>query len=246
MEKKKITKNFFDNYHAHLSNGSESIGFYNDDYFLKIIKEKYLKNGRKDVILRLDEIEHRDAVTPLFLLYDKNKLTGYGAKSYMSYDFLDSIVEDESLSFKQRKELMIKLASLFEFFKSKDFAFYDLHYKNILVKDGDIKLIDLDGGVFKGLDNDGTTYDWSFRYSNNKIALLTLSFLFGVEDYTLPNFFNGIYDLEDYIDSLPKELRDYFRNALLNSYNILFDVPEIIDSISEEYVEETKRKLLIK
>ena len=68
MEKKKITKNFFDNYHAHLSNGSESIGFYNDDYFLKIIKEKYLKNGRKDVILRLDEIEHRDAVTPLFLL----------------------------------------------------------------------------------------------------------------------------------------------------------------------------------
>ena len=62
----------------------------------------------------------------------------------------------------------------------------------------------------------------------------------------MPNFFNRIYDLEDYIDSLPKELRDYFRNALLNSYNILFDVPEIIDSISEEYVEETKRKLLIK
>lgn len=240
MKNVKLTNKFFNDYNAHLSNGNESIRFYNDDYFLKILHEQFLTEDRIKVISRLEELKHDNVVTPEFLLLDKKKIVGYGTKNYSDYDYLDSLLESD-IPFKQKKELMIKLSQIFEFFKEKKFAFYDIHGKNFLQKDGDIKVIDLDGGVFKGLNN-GITYDGAARFTNYKLSLLTLSFLYGVDEYALPNFFYDQIEMEEFIDKLPIHLREYYRNALLINYNFI-DFPEIINSIDEDFIEETKLQL---
>jgi len=246
MESKLVTKKYINSFKAHLSNRNESVRFYDNNYFLKIIKDHYLKDERIKTIERLEELEHPNAVTPEFLLHDRKRTIGYASINYSDYSYIDILLNDDSISFKERKELMVKLAEIIKFFESKKFAYYDIHSKNILYKNKDIKVIDLDGGVFTKC-NDNILYNGTLRYSNYKLALYAISFLYQMDDYDFYTYINSNPKIkENFMKSIPKELYNFFHLALSQTYEIIPNSIELIDSINEELVMESKQLLELK
>ena len=247
MESKKVTKKFLNNYVHHSSEGFESVRFFNDEFFLKIINQKILSNGRRDILPRLEELEHKNVVTPEFLLTDRTGLIGYGAKNYMDYSFIDSIFVDKSITLEDRKKLMIRLANIIEFLKSKDFAYYDIHSGNILYKDSDIKLLDIDGGVFKGYSNNGTSYDGAYRFSNWKLAIYTISFIYKMDFYDFYRLFlNEKVSYDSFIRTIPDELKKFYEHAIKKDFSILENIPELIDRIDQATFEESNEVLKLR
>ena len=248
MESKLVTKKYLNSFKPHLSEGSESVRFYNDDYFLKIINSKILKNGRRDVILKLEELKHNNTVTPEFLLHDRTGIIGYATQNYLDYDYIDILFNDESITLEDRKQLMIKLAQIIEYLKKKDFAYYDIHEGNILYKNGDIKLIDLDGGVFKDKQNCGITYEGACRKSNWKLALFTLSFLYKLEWDTFYNLLNinNKNSYNAFMKTIPTKLKPFYEYVINRDFSILDGIQDYIDSIDQTTFDNSNEVLQLK
>lgn len=249
MKSKFVSKKFLNNYTMQTSNGIESIRFYNDEYCLKFLKKDYLTNDRKEIIYKLCELNHENAVTPEFLLHDKTGLLGYAMINYRDYTFIGDEVENKLFkidleAFNKRKQLMIKLSKLFDYFNINDFAYYDIHDRNILYKDNDIKLIDLDGGIFKGYKNHELDFESAKRFSSQKLALYTLSFIYNVNQYNFSKYLGspiGFNNRQIMIDSLPKNLKEFFTYALSNKYNIFDNTTNCLEELDENiYLESIK------
>ena len=249
MESKFVSKRFLNDFKAHISNGTESIRFYNDEYFLKFIKKEYLNQDRIYTIERLDELKHDSLVTPEFLLYDRTGTLGYGMINYRDFSFIDTIIsgsifdKTDKESFERRKELMIKLSKAIDFINNNGFAYYDIYSKNILFNHNDLKLIDLDGGVFKGHKNQETDYDSAFYFSSHRIALFTLAYLYNVDYKKFQELFSkrkGFLEetKETLFDYLPYNLRDFFKYAISNTYSVFDETTKcLIDYDYQTYLD---------
>lgn len=222
--------------------GGESSCFYNDKEILKIIHSKLLKDDREKIIKNLYYFDNSDIVTPLFSLTEKNKFIGYGMEYLNGYiDFADYLDKDNT-SFEERKELMIRLSKIFDYFDKMKFAYYDLHAWNILYKDGDIKLIDLDAGVIKGYINDGLDYNTAIRISKKNLAKFTLHTINYVNEFV----FNSLRinkkkkNVINFMNSLPQDVRNLYEYALNNDFHCLSDITSSLENITKDMYEDTK------
>ena len=248
MENKFLTTKYLHDFKHHNALGEESQRFYNDELYLKIINKRFLTQGRKDTIFKLEELDHDNIVTPEFLLHDRKGTIGYAAKNYINYDYIDSLFNDESITLEDRKQLMIKLSQIIEYFKKKEYAYHDIHEGNILYRNGDIKLIDLDGGVFKDTPNCGVTYEGAYRKSNWKLALFTLSFLYKVEWDTFYNILNvnNKKSYNDFMKTIPANLKPFYEYVINRDFSILEGIPDYIDSIDQKTFDDSNEILQLK
>ena len=244
MEKKSITKRFMKDYKYHLGIGNESFRFYNDKYFLKFfLKNEVDINERRKTVELLEMINHPYAVTPKFLLFDKNKFTGYAMDSYIDYKTLD---KNNINSFNERKDILIELIRLINYFENNNFIYYDFHEKNILYKNNDIKLIDLDSGIFKEEINN-LNYESTFKYANNKLAFFSLSFIYNINSTVFSLILSSDYFIiNDLINKLPNNLKEFYEYTLSEKYIKYFDIEHYLDLIDENIYNDTKKIILKK
>lgn len=241
MEERNVTKKFFDNYRFDPSLGAESTRFYNDSEYIKIIHKNYLKDDREKIIKELYHFNHNDIVKPLFSLKEKGKFIGYGMQFLDKYKDLEYYL-DNITTFDDRKELMIRISKIFDYFEQNKFAYYDIHAGNIMYKDGDIKLIDLDGGVLYPYVNYSLDYNAALRVSKKNLARFALSTICDFSQYDLLDlkkvkkyvFYKSFYN------SLPRDLQELYEFAINNNYSVIPDITNRLNNITQTISEDTR------
>ena len=251
MENKLVTKKFISDYSPCLyGTGEESTMFHNEKYLLKFIKSEFLKDDREQIIKRLEELSHPNIVIPEFLLHDRKSFLGYGMIYYSDYTSLDKIVSDTIFSknkdypFEVRKKIVLKLYETLEFLKRQQFAFYDIHGGNFLIKDEDVKIVDLDSGVFKGTTNANVGYHPAYLHSSKQFALFALSFIYNTDWMKFKLGFEhpmscACQNKENLFRFLPDNLEEFYRYALGNDYYIYNDTEECLNDLDEPTYEES-------
>ena len=94
------------------------------------------------------------------LLYDED-LIGYSMKYYNGYKEIDK----KRISLELKKLYAHKLIEVYNELKKRGYIYYDFHGRNILVKDEDLVLIDIDGCI----ENEGANDILGVGYLNNFI-----------------------------------------------------------------------------
>ena len=241
MEERNITKNFFNNYRFDSSQGAESTRFYNDSEYIKIIHNEYLKDDREKIIKELYHIDHSDIVKPLFSINEKGKFIGYGMSFLDKYKELDYYLDDIT-TFNDIKELMIRLSKILDYFEQIKYAYHDIHAGNIMYKDGDIKLIDLDGGVLYPYVNYSLDYNAALRVSKKNLARFALSTICDFSQYNLINLkkVKNYMFYKSFYNSLPRDLKELYDYATNNDYCVFSDITSRLNNITQTISEDTK------
>ena len=237
MIKEYITKKSFNNLkHLKTSYHTESNLFTNEDKIYKFLKKEYL--NREQTINELFKLKHNNIVTPLTTLYDRNGFLGYTMVYYKDYEELDKLLK-QNINFIDRKNICILLCNIFKYMEDNNFAYQDIHEGNILYKDTDLKVIDIDSGIFKKPDN-LEKYDSYLRASNYFLSNLILHILYldSTNDLQRTLFKNKslIYK------TIPNNLI-YFYDFLINKDGTFIDSLEFLDKIDEKIIDDSKNIL---
>ena len=244
-----VNKKFFSNYKYDHIQSRESSRFYNDNDYLKIIYPRLLKDDREKIVRQLHYFNHPDVVIPKFILKDKTGFIGYGMDFLKDYKSLSFHLDVDNLSFDERKELMIRISKIFDYFDEKKFAYCDIHSDNILYKDGDIKLIDLDSGILKPYINGKVNYDLGIRIAKKSLVRYALSTMHDISSYELM-FLNKVKDrkyYQNFINSLPTNVRNLYEYSFSDIFYILYGITpaleEITQGMSDDINEIVEKKL---
>ena len=241
MEEINVNKIPFNKYIIDSSFGTESVRFINNDEILKIIKNKYLTKDRGQIIRLLSDFCYDGIVEPKYGITERKQIIGYSMNYLKGYIDLEKELLKQELSFEDRKELMIRLSKIFDYFDKMNFAYQDLHTNNIMYKDGDIKLVDLDGGVIKGYTN-GYDYNVTIRSSKKRLARFTLSTILGVNEIGLLSLKNHRNKkiFERMLQTFPYEIKNLFEYALNEDYHYYDkDITSTLEDISKDIYEDT-------
>lgn len=234
MKEVNVNRKFFDNYTFDYALSAESNRYYNDNEYLKVIHRRLLKDDRENIVRGLHYFNQDNIVTPNYLLKERNKFIGYAMNYLKGYKDLSIHLED-NITFEERKKLMLTLSKVFDYFDEMKFAYHDLHSNNIMYKDGDIKLIDLDGGVLYPYRNDGFDYLTAARIAKKTLARYTLATMFGMSMYDiikLKNYKNRKY-YKSFMDNLPDNVKELFEYAINEEYYMLFGITDRIKNVTQ-------------
>ena len=120
-----------------------------------------------------------------------------------------------------------------------NFAFHDIHKRNILIKDDDVKLIDLDGGVLYGYVNGNIDFDTSLKNEKKSLSRFLLSTLYSVSENELLDTRDRKKDYKLLISMLPKYLKGFYEYTLNDEYSIYYGITESLNNIDENLYEES-------
>lgn len=183
-----ISKNDFDKLNNKNIDGynSESVLYFYHKYLLKVFNQTYNIERKKYILDFLDKNriiinqDLKEILLPSFSLYVDKVYKGFGMKNIMGVS-LDKYLKNPSISFEQKKNILIKLGEFLEKLDNlrkvnslyQSFYINDLHTGNVMVTlDNNIKIVDVD----------------SFRLDN----------LIGFPSLYLGTFNSDLYKLDKY------------------------------------------------
>ena len=240
MENLYIDRKMLRKFKYDMNYGSESSRFYNDEIMIKLINRNRLVDDRQYIIERLHGFEHENIVPPIQDVYEKRTFVGFTMKYLKDYILFDKYKKLDT-TFNQRKEVLLKMASVFDYFDKMNFSFHDIHPRNILYKDGDVKLIDLDGGIFKNFINNDVDYPTSIRASKKNLARFILTSLYQVNESELLELKlkSNYFDYKLLFNILPDNVKEFYDFAFSDNYTIYNGISESLDNIDEQTFEDT-------
>lgn len=211
---------------------------YNGD-IIKIVNDRF--RDRASTVLRLENLDHEALALPKYVLYNKTGFKGYGMTYFDDYSVLAKMICDESVPFSKRKEIALKICKLFEYMESCGFGYYDVHSKNILYKGTDIKLVDLDSGIFD--DENRYEYLTYLKHSQQRLSELSLALLY---KEILDDLSEELIESKKIILSMvPSNVKKLYEHVINKDFSY-FRSGEYIENLTEDTIEETKQVLIKK
>ena len=126
----------------------ESIIYHDDKFCYKIYNDFKEYAYRESLIEELNILDIPSSIIPLKKIVVRNNrediFAGYMMKYYKEYDNLMHLLLMEELDTEKRIDIVIKLNRLYRLILSYGFNYWDVNTSNILYKDGDILLCDMD------------------------------------------------------------------------------------------------------
>lgn len=126
----------------------ESIIYHDDKFCYKIYNDFKEYAYRESLIEELNILDIPSSIIPLKKIVVRNNrediFAGYMMKYYKEYDNLRHLLLMEELDTEKRIDIVIKLNRLYRLILSYGFNYWDVNTSNILYKDGDILLCDMD------------------------------------------------------------------------------------------------------
>lgn len=126
----------------------ESIIYHDDKFCYKIYNDFNEYAYRESLIEELNILDIPSSIIPLKKIVVRNNrediFAGYMMKYYKEYDNLRHLLLMEELDTEKRIDIVIKLNRLYRLILSYGFNYWDVNTSNILYKDGDILLCDMD------------------------------------------------------------------------------------------------------
>lgn len=179
---------------------------YNGD-IIKLFNKK-ISFDRQRTILSLDEIERQECIIPKYSIIYGSNIVGYGMEYLKDFSTLFRLIEDESLSFSDRKQIAIKLYQIIMYLERIGVCYPDIHTGNFLYKDGIVKVIDMDSVMLDKIcvkDN----FNYNIELSYLRLARLCFTILINMR-VILPFELNSI-EQNDIIEFFDGDKKDYFK-----------------------------------
>lgn len=167
------------------------------------------------------KLPYQNLALPVAYLYYLEKYVGYSM-----HNFKDFLTLNESLInhiIVDKTKIINKIISAVESLYQIGIIYYDLHHYNILIKDDMIKLVDLDGAMFK----DHTEYR-IYALRNLLSLILEINIGFNVANQ---NYFKCLGEQIAFNDLYSPEVSEYL-TAIFHYNNDVTSVP------SEKYLHE--------
>lgn len=179
---------------------------YNGD-IIKLFNKR-ISFDRQRTILSLDEIERQECIIPKYSIIYGSNIVGYGMEYLKDFSTLFRLIEDESLSFSDRKQIAIKLYQIIMYLERIGVCYPDIHTGNFLYKDGIVRVIDMDSVMFDKMcvkDN----FNYNIELSYLRLARLCFTILINMR-VILPFELNSI-EQSDIIEFFDDDKKDYFK-----------------------------------
>lgn len=180
---------------------------YNGD-IIKLFNKR-ISFDRQRTILSLDEIERQECIIPKYSIIYGSNIVGYGMEYLKDFSTLFRLIEDESLSFSDRKQIAIKLYQIIMYLERIGVCYPDIHTGNFLYKDGIVRVIDMDSVMLDKIcvkDN----FNYNIELSYLRLARLCFTILINMR-VILPFELNSI-EQSDIIEFFDGDKKDYFKN----------------------------------
>lgn len=104
---------------------------YNGD-IIKLFNKR-ISFDRQRTILSLDEIERQECIIPKYSIIYGSNIVGYGMEYLKDFSTLFRLIEDESLSFSDRKQIAIKLYQIIMYLERIGVCYPDIHTGNFFI-----------------------------------------------------------------------------------------------------------------
>ena len=179
---------------------------YNGD-IIKLFNKR-ISFDRQRTILSLDEIERQECIIPKYSIIYSSNIVGYGMEYLKDFSTLFRLIEDESLSFSDRKQIAIKLYQIIMYLERIGVCYPDIHTGNFLYKDGIVRVIDMDSVMLDKIcvkDN----FNHNIELSYLRLARLCFTILINMR-VILPFELNSI-EQNDIIEFFDGDKKDYFK-----------------------------------
>jgi len=179
---------------------------YNGD-IIKLFNKR-ISFDRQRTILSLDEIERQECIIPKYSIIYGSNIVGYGMEYLKDFSTLFRLIEDESLSFSDRKQIAIKLYQIIMYLERIGVCYPDIHTGNFLYKDGIVRVIDMDSVMLDTIcvkDN----FNHNIELSYLRLARLCFTILINMR-VILPFELNSI-EQNDIIEFFDGDKKDYFK-----------------------------------
>lgn len=179
---------------------------YNGD-IIKLFNKR-ISFDRQRTILSLDEIERQECIIPKYSIIYGSNIVGYGMEYLKDFFTLFRLIEDESLSFSDRKQIAIKLYQIIMYLERIGVCYPDIHTGNFLYKDGIVRVIDMDSVMLDTIcvkDN----FNHNIELSYLRLARLCFTILINMR-VILPFELNSI-EQNDIIEFFDGDKKDYFK-----------------------------------
>ena len=179
---------------------------YNGD-IIKLFNKR-ISFDRQRTILSLDEIERQECIIPKYSIIYGSNIVGYGMEYLKDFSTLFRLIEDESLSFSDRKQIAIKLYQIIMYLERIGVCYPDIHTGNFLYKDGIVRVIDMDSVMLDKIcvkDN----FNYNIELSYLRLARLCFTILINMR-VILPFELNSIEQI-DIIEFFDGDKKDYFK-----------------------------------
>lgn len=179
---------------------------YNGD-IIKLFNKR-ISFDRQRTILSLDEIERQECIIPKYSIIYGSNIVGYGMEYLKDFSTLFRLIEDESLSFSDRKQIAIKLYQIIMYLERIGVCYPDIHTGNFLYKDGIVRVIDMDSVMLDTIcvkDN----FNYNIELSYLRLARLCFTILINMR-VILPFELNSI-EQNDIIEFFDGDKKDYFK-----------------------------------
>lgn len=206
----------------------ESDLFLYDSDLVKIFKKR-ISVERQETILSLDKVDRNEFVIPKYTLTHGVNIIGYGMDFLNDFESLYNLIQNESLSFTDRKNIAISLYELITYLESIGICYHDIHSSNFLYNNG-IKVIDMDSVVFKSIyGKDNFNYNMNLAY----LRLARLCFIILINMRIILPFELSSVEQNDIIEFFDDEKKDFFKYVFgFNKGNKYFI--DGIESFNEE------------
>lgn len=179
---------------------------YNGD-IIKLFNKR-ISFDRQRTILSLDEIERQECIIPKYSIIYGSNIVGYGMEYLKDFSTLFRLIEDESLSFSNRKQIAIKLYQIIMYLERIGVCYPDIHTGNFLYKDGIVRVIDMDSVMLDTIcvkDN----FNYNIELSYLRLARLCFTILINMR-VILPFELNSI-EQSDVIEFFDGDKKEYFK-----------------------------------
>lgn len=179
---------------------------YNGD-IIKLFNKR-ISFDRQRTILSLDEIERQECIIPKYSIIYGSNIVGYGMEYLKDFSTLFRLIEDESLSFSDRKQIAIKLYQIIMYLERIGVCYPDIHTGNFLYKDSIVRVIDMDSVMLDKIcvkDN----FNYNIELSYLRLARLCFTILINMR-VILPFELNSI-EQSDIIEFFDSDKKDYFK-----------------------------------
>lgn len=207
----------------------------------KILNDAFREDERRRTIVELSKFQNNECGIPDSLLYGSRKKEDFVGLIMDFYsDFYELKKVFYTLSYKDRLTLATKIALLMESFEKEKYVYNDMSSRNILVKDTNIKLIDMDNGCFSSIVGN-EEYKRLLNYSYMHLSQYILCLLLGIEIYPFSKVITNNLNLIKRASN--SKQMSIINSAITLEQDKLYHVSDFIESITPDYVEAIKPQL---
>lgn len=179
---------------------------YNGD-IIKLFNKR-ISFDRQRTILSLDEIERQECIIPKYSIIYGSNIVGYGMEYLKDFSTLFRLIEDESLSFSDRKQIAIKLYQIIMYLERIGVCYPDIHTGNFLYKDGIVRVIDMDSVM---LDKICVKDNFNYNIELSYLRLARLCFTILINMRVILSFELNSIEQNDIIEFFDGDKKDYFK-----------------------------------